>query len=58
MNELFVRKNPQKLDYSIFFIEQNGTDPFNRAKLMNVGAIEAVKTQLTINDPIKEGNLS
>ena len=47
----------QKLNYSIFFIEQNGSDPFNRAKLMNVGAIEAVKTQLTIDDPQKEGKI-
>ena len=35
------------MDFSIFFVEQNGSDPFNRAKLMNVGIIEALKSQLT-----------
>ena len=30
----------------MFFVEQNDQDPFNRAKLMNVGVIESVKLEL------------
>ena len=33
----------QELDYQIFIINQVGTDPFNRAKLLNVGFVEALK---------------
>ena len=31
----------------MFFVEQNGQDPFNRAKLMNIGVIESVKLELS-----------
>ena len=31
------------LDYGIFIIEQHGSEPFNRAMLLNVGAAEALK---------------
>ena len=34
----------QQLDYGIFVVEQHGTEPFNRAMLMNVGAAEALKS--------------
>ncbi|OQR66698.1 beta-1 [Tropilaelaps mercedesae] len=33
----------QQLDYEIFVVEQNGTFRFNRAKLMNIGYLEASK---------------
>lgn len=33
----------QQLDYRIFIIEQDGDGPFNRAMLMNVGFVEALK---------------
>ncbi|KAL3272319.1 hypothetical protein HHI36_024268 [Cryptolaemus montrouzieri] len=33
----------QLLDYTIFIIEQDGDGPFNRALLMNVGYVEALK---------------
>lgn len=33
----------QQLDYGIFVIEQKGDGPFNRAMLMNVGFVEALK---------------
>ena len=33
----------QQLDYGIFVVEQHGSEPFNRAMLMNVGAAEALK---------------
>lgn len=33
----------QQIDYGIFIIEQSGDDAFNRAKLMNVGFVEAIK---------------
>lgn len=33
----------QLLDYTIFIIEQDGEGPFNRATLMNVGYMEALK---------------
>ncbi|XP_044740350.1 beta-1,4-N-acetylgalactosaminyltransferase bre-4 [Chrysoperla carnea] len=37
----FLKK--QQLDYAIYIIEQDGTGPFNRAMLMNVGFTEALK---------------
>lgn len=33
----------QQRHYQIFVVEQNGTDPFNRGYLMNVGFKEALK---------------
>ncbi|ROI15952.1 Beta-1,4-galactosyltransferase 1 [Anabarilius grahami] len=33
----------QRLDYGIYVIEQDGVDTFNRAKLLNVGYVEALK---------------
>ncbi|XP_069700107.1 beta-1,4-N-acetylgalactosaminyltransferase bre-4-like [Periplaneta americana] len=33
----------QQLDYGIFIVEQAGDGPFNRAMLMNVGFVEALK---------------
>ncbi|KAL1497677.1 hypothetical protein ABEB36_008598 [Hypothenemus hampei] len=33
----------QQLDYTIFVVEQEGDGPFNRAMLMNVGYVEALK---------------
>ncbi|XP_048053253.1 beta-1,4-galactosyltransferase 1 [Megalobrama amblycephala] len=33
----------QQLDYGIYVIEQDGVDTFNRAKLLNVGYVEALK---------------
>lgn len=33
----------QQVDYTIFVVEQAGTGKFNRAMLMNVGALEALK---------------
>ncbi|XP_071857139.1 beta-1,4-N-acetylgalactosaminyltransferase bre-4 [Bombus fervidus] len=33
----------QQIDYQIFVIEQKGSDAFNRAMLMNVGYVEALK---------------
>ena len=33
----------QEIEYQIFVINQVGTDPFNRAKLLNVGFMEALK---------------
>ncbi|XP_030754308.1 beta-1,4-N-acetylgalactosaminyltransferase bre-4 [Sitophilus oryzae] len=37
----FLKK--QQLDYTIFVVEQEGDGPFNRAMLMNVGYVEALK---------------
>lgn len=34
----------QQIDYAIFVIEQVPGQPFNRAKLMNVGFVEALKS--------------
>ena len=34
----------QNINYRLFVIEQNDTNPFNRAKLFNVGYSEAIKT--------------
>lgn len=33
----------QQLDYGIFVVEQKANETFNRAKLMNVGFVEAIK---------------
>ncbi|KAF0310556.1 Beta-1,4-N-acetylgalactosaminyltransferase bre-4 [Amphibalanus amphitrite] len=33
----------QQLDYGIFIVEQDGSDMFNRASLLNAGAMEAIK---------------
>lgn len=33
----------QQIDYQIFVVEQEGTEAFNRAMLMNVGYVEALK---------------
>ena len=30
-------------DYGIYVVEQHGTEPFNRAMLLNVGAAQAMK---------------
>lgn len=38
----FLRR--QQIDYAIFVVEQDGRGPFNRAALMNVGFVEASKT--------------
>ncbi|CAG9763369.1 unnamed protein product [Ceutorhynchus assimilis] len=37
----FLKK--QQLDYTIFVLEQDNKGPFNRASLMNIGYIEALK---------------
>lgn len=37
----FLQK--QQLDYTIFVVEQSRKDKFNRAQLMNVGALESLK---------------
>ena len=37
----FLQK--QQIEYGIYIVEQSGNQPFNRAMLMNVGAMEAVK---------------
>lgn len=39
----FLKK--QQIEYTIFIIEQNHDDPFNRAMLMNIGFKEALKAQ-------------
>ena len=48
----------QKLRYRIFVVEQAGatTQPFNRAKLLNIGAVEAVRTVPgdLLSDPTKD----
>ena len=36
---------PNILAYSIYIIEQNGNDPFNRGMLFNVGAVEAMNQE-------------
>jgi len=33
----------KNLNFRIILVEQNGKDPFNRAKLMNIGALEALR---------------
>ena len=45
--DLYILHNVQGLNYSIYIIEQNGTEtePFNRAKLFNVGVIEGIFNQ-------------
>ena len=43
------------MDYSIYIIEQNGNleEPFNRAKLFNVGVIEGIfQHEIQNNHPI------
>jgi hypothetical protein len=37
----FLQK--QELDYTVFIVNQHGTDQFNRAALFNVGYLEAMK---------------
>lgn len=37
----FLKK--QQLDYTVFIVEQEGSGPFNRAMLMNVGFKEALR---------------
>ena len=39
-----TKKKPFFSDYGIFVVEQHGSEPFNRAMLMNVGAAEALKS--------------
>ncbi|XP_043274638.1 beta-1,4-N-acetylgalactosaminyltransferase bre-4-like [Venturia canescens] len=36
----------QQIDYQIFVVEQEGTGQFNRAMLMNVGYVEALKERM------------
>jgi hypothetical protein len=36
----------QKLNYSIWIVEQSGNDPFNRAQLLNIAVAEVMKAQL------------
>ena len=43
LNRLHPLLRKQKLRYRIFIIEQVDTKPFNRAKLLNVGSVEASK---------------
>lgn len=33
----------QQIDYGIFIVEQSNTGAFNRAKLMNIGFVEAIR---------------
>ena len=45
------------MDYTIYIIEQNGNleEPFNRAKLFNVGVIEGIfQHEIHNNHPIDE----
>ena len=39
----FEKTDPKELEYQIFIVNQVGEDPFNRAKLLNVGFMEALK---------------
>ncbi|KAK6960897.1 Beta-1 4-galactosyltransferase 3 [Biomphalaria glabrata] len=43
LNRLHPMLQIQKIDYTIFVIEQDGKDKFNRGKLMNVGFKEALR---------------
>ncbi|KAK4309886.1 hypothetical protein Pmani_018511, partial [Petrolisthes manimaculis] len=43
LNHMHPILQRQQLNYSIYFIEQNGTELFNRARLLNVGFLEARK---------------
>jgi hypothetical protein len=36
----------QKLNYSIWIVEQSGNDPFNRAQLLNIAVAEVMKAEL------------
>lgn len=40
MNKIWQRQN---IRYTLYVVEQSGEDLFNRAKLMNVGFLEAIK---------------
>lgn len=58
----FLQK--QYISYRIFIIEQNNNLPFNRAKLLNIGALIAIKMNyrcLILSDvdllPLNTGNL-
>ncbi|CAF1261988.1 unnamed protein product [Rotaria sordida] len=43
LNDLHPFLQKQKLDYTIFVVNQHGNDQFNRAALFNVGYLEAMK---------------
>ncbi|CAF4152129.1 unnamed protein product, partial [Rotaria sordida] len=43
LNHIHPFLQKQKLDYTIFVVNQYGNDPFNRAALFNVGYLEAMK---------------
>lgn len=43
LNHMHKFLQRQELNYSIYIIEQEGTDPFNKASLMNAGYVEAKK---------------
>lgn len=43
LNHMHKFLQRQELNYSMYIIEQEGHDPFNRASLMNVGYLEAKK---------------
>ncbi|XP_045107274.1 beta-1,4-N-acetylgalactosaminyltransferase bre-4-like [Portunus trituberculatus] len=43
LNHMHPFLQRQQLNYSIYFVEQQGTDLFNRARLLNVGFLEAKK---------------
>ncbi|CAF1216382.1 unnamed protein product [Rotaria sordida] len=43
LNNIHPFLQKQKLDYTIFVVNQHGNDPFNRAALFNVGYLEAMK---------------
>lgn len=58
----FLQK--QYIPYRIFLIEQNNTFAFNRAKLFNIGALEAIRLNyfcLILSDidllPLNTGNI-
>ena len=42
-----LKKIVMKVMYGVYVVEQVGNTPFNRAMLMNVGAAEAVKQQVS-----------
>ena len=39
----------QRLNFSIWIIEQTGSDPFNRAQLLNIGVNEILKSEVKKN---------
>ncbi|XP_071536173.1 beta-1,4-galactosyltransferase 4-like [Panulirus ornatus] len=43
LNHMHTFLRRQQLNYSIYFVEQYGSDLFNRARLLNVGFLEARK---------------